>query len=309
MPDGRNLPRYDGKAVFGPNDNDSGDRLHRFGRIDRRLAIYLTMAGGPSIYPDGCRHAADGQFHARGRRSTQTHLRLGGGTYMQTSAEDLLKTYLGQRSGERVLAGRTKRGEGEKIHAVIWLCDLRDSTRLSESIPVEDFFRSLNEFFDCTAGAVLEHGGEILSYIGDAVLAIFTIAGTERPLSEACFREEGACAAALAAARDARSRVDALNQRRVSRGEAPLEFGLALHVGDVMYGNLGVPQRVQFTVIGAAANEAARLAGMCKDLKRWILVSSAFPRCFSGQMVSLGHHVMRGMDAPEEIFTLIDHND
>jgi adenylate cyclase len=131
---------------------------------------------------------------------------------MQPSAEDLLKIYLGRRTGERVLAGQTKRGEGETIHAVIWLCDLRDSTRLSESIPVDDFFRSLNDFFDCTAGAVLEHGGEILSYIGDAVLAIFTIGGSERPLGEACFREEGACAAALAAARDARSKVDALNE-------------------------------------------------------------------------------------------------
>ena len=228
---------------------------------------------------------------------------------MQRSAEDLLKTYLGERTGELVLAGRTKRGEGEKIHAVIWLCDLRDSTRLSEAIPVEDFFRSLNEFFDCTAGAVLKHGGEILSYIGDAVLAIFAIGGTERPLRDACFREEGACAAALAAARDARSRVDDLNERRATSGELPLEFGLALHVGDVMYGNLGVPQRMQFTVIGAAANEAARLAGMCKDLDRWVLVSSAFPRCFPGQMVSLGRHVMRGVDTPQEIFTLIDHSD
>ena len=124
---------------------------------------------------------------------------------MQRSAENLLKTYLGERTGERVLAGQSKRGEGEKIHAVIWLCDLRDSTRLSEAIPLEDFFRSLNEFFDCTAGAVLEHGGEILSYIGDAVLAIFAIGGSEKPLRDACFREEGACAAALAAARDARS--------------------------------------------------------------------------------------------------------
>ena len=225
---------------------------------------------------------------------------------MQRSAEDLLKTYLGERTGERVLAGRTKRGEGEKIHAVIWLCDLRDSTRLSQSIPVEEFFRSLNEFFDCTAGAVLQHGGEILSYIGDAVLAIFAIGGTERPLREACFREEGACAAALAAARDARIYVDALNRRREKSGEPLLHFGLALHVGDVMYGNLGIAQRMQFTVIGAAANEAARLAGMCKDLGRWILISSAFPRCFPDDVVSLGHHVMRGVKTPREIFTLID---
>ncbi len=231
------------------------------------------------------------------------------GADMQRSAEALLKTYLGERTGERVLAGRTKRGEGEKIHAVIWLCDLRDSTQLSESMPVEDFFRALNDFFDCTAAAVLDHGGEILSYIGDAVLAIFAIGGTDRPLREACFPKEGACTAALAAARDARARVDALNQRRETKGEPPLEFGLALHVGDVMYGNLGVPERMQFTVIGAAANEAARLAGMCKDLKRWVLVSSAFPRCFPGQMISLGNYALRGVETPQEIFTLIDNND
>jgi adenylate cyclase len=228
---------------------------------------------------------------------------------MQRSAEELLKTYLGEGTGARVLAGQTKRGEGEKIHAVIWLCDLRGSTRLSETMPVEDFFRSLNEFFDCTAGAVLEHGGEVLSYIGDAVLAIFSIGGTERPLGEACFREEGACAAALAAAWDARARVKVLNQRRERSGESRLHFGLAIHVGDVMYGNLGVVQRMQFTVVGAAANEAARLADMCKDLERWVLVSSAFPRCFPNQMVSLGHHFMRGVDAPQEIFTLIDADD
>lgn len=228
---------------------------------------------------------------------------------MHRSAEILLKTYLGERTGERVLAGRTTRGEGEKIHAVIWLCDLRDSTRLSQSVPVEEFFRSLNEFFECTAGAVLEHGGEILSYIGDAVFAIFAIGGTERPLNEACFREEGACAAALAAARDAKARVDALNQQRKARGSPPLEFALAIHVGDVMYGNLGVARRMQFTVIGVAANEAARLAGMCRELGRSVLVSSAFPSCFPNEMTSLGHHSMRGVEAPQEIFTLIDCED
>ena len=225
---------------------------------------------------------------------------------MRRSAEDLVKTYLGERTGKQVLAGRTKRGEGEKIHAVIWLCDLRDSTRLSDSLPVESFFRTLNVFFDCTAGAVLDQGGEILSYIGDAVFAIFPIGGTERPLGEVCFREEGACAASLAAAWDARSRVDALNQRREKTNEPVLEFGLAIHVGDVMYGNLGVPQRMQFTVIGTAANEAARLAGMCRDLGHWVLVSSAFPSCFPDQMISLGPHAIRGLKLPREIFTLIN---
>ena len=108
-------------------------------------------------------------------------------------AEELLKVYLGERSGARVLAGRTKRGDGEKIHAVIWLCDLRHSTRMSETMPVEDFFRTLSDFFDCTADAVLAHGGEILSFPGDAVLAIFAIGGSERPLEEACYPKEGPC--------------------------------------------------------------------------------------------------------------------
>jgi adenylate cyclase len=152
----------------------------------------------------------------------------------------------------------------------------------------------------------LQHRGEILSYPGDAVFAIFAIGGTKRRLAEACIREEGACAAALAAAWEARSRVDSLNRRRVSRGEPPLEFGLALHVGDVIYGNVGVPERMQLTVVGAAANEAARLAAMCKDLGRWVLLSPAFPRCFPEQMVSLGPHIMRGVSTAEEIFTLAD---
>lgn len=225
---------------------------------------------------------------------------------MQRSAEQLLKTYVGEWTGSHVLAGKTNRGEGERIHAVIWLCDLRDSTRLSESMPLEEFFGTLNQFFDCTAGAVLAHGGEILSYIGDAVFAIFAISGTGKPLRQACFAREGACAAALAAARDARARVDAVNRDRQARGEAPLQFGLAIHVGDVMYGNLGVPERMQFTVIGAAANQAARLASMCKDLGRWVLVSSAFPACFPDQMRSLGRHALRGIEAPQEIFTLIE---
>ena len=222
------------------------------------------------------------------------------------SADELLKVYLGERSGTRVLAGRTKRGDGEKIHAVIWLCDLRDSTHMSEAMSVEDFFRTLSDFFDCTASAVLAHGGEILSFPGDAVLAIFAIGGSDRPLREACLPEEGACTAALAAAREARARVDALNEARAERGEAPLEFGLALHVGDVMYGNLGVPQRMQFTVIGAAANKAARLASLCRELGQWVLVSADFPSCFPDQMISLGLHTLRGVEAPQEIFTLIE---
>jgi adenylate cyclase len=224
----------------------------------------------------------------------------------RASANGLLPIYLGKQTSERVLAGHAKRGTGEKIHAVIWLCDMRDSTLLSESMSIERFFTLLSDFFDCTAGAVLVHGGEILSYIGDAVFAIFPIGESDKPLQAACTPEEGACAAALAAARDARTRVEALNQTRRQRGEPTLEFGLALHVGDVMYGNIGVPERLQFTVIGAAANEASRLAGLCKTLGQSILISSAFPLCFPEEMISLGFHHLRGVEHPQEIFTLSD---
>jgi adenylate cyclase len=221
-------------------------------------------------------------------------------------AKGLLPIYLGKQTSERVLAGHAKRGTGEKIHAVIWLCDLRDSTLFSETMSIENFFALLSDFFDCTAGAVLAHGGEILSYIGDAVFAIFPIGESGQPLQAACIPEEGACAAALTAARGARTRVEALNQTRRQWGEPSLEFGLALHLGDVMYGNIGVPERLQFTVIGAAANEASRLAGLCKTLGQPILISSAFPLCFPEEMTSLGFHHLRGVEHPHEIFTLSD---
>ena len=156
------------------------------------------------------------------------------------------------------------------------------------------------------AGAVLDHGGEVLRFIGDAALAIFPIGGTSKLLEEACTPSEGACKRALDAARDARQRIEALNKRRQEAGDPPIRYGLALHVGDVMYGNIGVPQRLEFTVIGKAANEAARLEGMCKELGEPILISSAFPRCFPGEMRSLGAHSLRGVSEPQEVFALSD---
>ena len=222
------------------------------------------------------------------------------------TANTLLETYVGRHTGKRVLNGQIKRGDGETIHAVIWFCDLRDSTHLAETLSLDSFLGVLNDYFDCMAGAVLEHGGEVLRFIGDAALAIFPIGGTSKLLEEACTPSEGACKRALDAARDARRRIDALNKQRQKAGDPPIRYGLALHVGDVMYGNIGVPQRLEFTVIGKAANEAARLEGMCKELGEPILISSAFPRCFPGEMRSLGTHSLRGVSEPQEVFALTD---
>jgi adenylate cyclase len=216
----------------------------------------------------------------------------------------LLQTYLGRFTGERVLDGLIRRGDGEKIQAVIWMSDLRDSTPMAETMPVNDFLGLLDSFFDCTAGAVLDHGGEVLSFIGDAALAIFPISCESGPLKEDCVPKDKACANALNAARDARNRMNQLNEQRNARGESPLGFGLALHVGDLMYGNIGVPERLQFTVIGAAVNHAARLQGLCKDLNHSILASSAFPRRAPDHWISLGRHAMRGISTPQEVFAL-----
>ncbi len=221
---------------------------------------------------------------------------------MHRTARNLLDTYLGKYTGERVLNGHIKLGDGEDIQAVIWFCDLRDSTVMADSMERRDFLAILNDFFDCMAGAVLEHGGEVLRFIGDAALAIFPT-GVSTPSRQCCSAARG-CEKALEAARDAYRRMEDLNRSRASRDLQPLRFGLALHEGEVMYGNIGVPERLEFTVIGAAANEAARLESLCKTLDKPILISARFESCFPGKLVSLGHHPLRGVSDPQEVFTL-----
>lgn len=171
-------------------------------------------------------------------------------------------------------------------------------------MPRASFLQILNDFFDCTAGAVLDHGGEVLRFIGDAVLAIFPIGASGQCDGRRCCDTATACHAALTAAKDVQGRMAKLNQTRAQRGERPLGFGLALHMGDVTYGNIGVAERLEFTVIGAAANEATRLEGLCKPLNRSVLISGEFKRCFPGELISLGLHALRGVRSSQEVFVL-----
>jgi class 3 adenylate cyclase/uncharacterized protein (DUF427 family) len=210
------------------------------------------------------------------------------------TATALLETYLGRHTGERVLKGLVKHGDGEHIHAVIWFCDFRDSTPLSKSLGRRAYLRQLNRFFYCMAGAVLEAGGEVLRYIGDAVLAIFPISGNE---AEACER-------AVQGARIAARRVTEMNEKNPDK--PPLRYGIGLHVGTVTYGNIGVPERLEFTVIGAAANEAARVESMTKELKKPVLTSAAFAAAHGGELVPLGRYPLKGLDGDYELFTLPD---
>jgi adenylate cyclase len=210
------------------------------------------------------------------------------------TATALLETYLGRHTGERVLKGLVKHGDGEQIHAVIWFCDFRDSTPLSKSMGRRAYLRQLNRFFYCMAGAVLEAGGEVLRYIGDAVLAIFPI---EEDPRESCKR-------AVRAARIAAERIKTMNEQHPER--TPLRYGIGLHLGTVTYGNIGVPERLEFTVIGAAANEAARVESMTKELKKPVLTSAAFAAAYQERLVSLGKYPLKGLDGEHELFTLPD---
>ena len=161
----------------------------------------------------------------------------------------------------------------------------------------EAFLSLLNEYFECLAGAVLDHEGEVLRFIGDAALAIF-------PVTDEGWSVAEACEAAVAAAKDALGRMVKLNNQRESFGAPPLGFGIGLHLGDVMYGNIGTSERIEFTVIGAAANEAARVEGLCKTLDVNFLISEQVREHLKGKWQSLGKHALRGVGDEIEVFTV-----
>jgi adenylate cyclase len=221
-------------------------------------------------------------------------------------AANLLNVYLGRQSGAKVLNGLVKRGDGEDVHAVIWFCDMRDSTRLAETMPRPAFLQLLDQYFDCTAGAVLAHGGEVLRFIGDASLAIFSISKVGDVGIQDSPQTARACETALTAALDALERVRLCNGMRSAAGETPFELGIGLHVGDVMYGNIGTAERLELSVIGAAANEAARVEAMTRALGTPLVLSQAFARHMPSRVHSLGRHVLRGQQETRELFTCAD---
>jgi len=215
--------------------------------------------------------------------------------YLSTT---LLETYVGKDAGRRIMVGNIRRGSVETIRAVIWLCDMRDFTTLSDTLPGERLISLLNDYFDCVGPPVRERGGEILKFIGDAMLAIFRFDG-EAGRTEACRH-------ALEAAREAIGHVDALNARRGEAGEKPIGVGIALHLGDVMYGNIGAADRLDFTVIGPAVNLAARIEGLCRPLGERVLMSEAFAQASGGVHKSLGSHALKGVEREQAVYAPAD---
>jgi len=206
-----------------------------------------------------------------------------------------LDAYLGRRSAARVLAGPLRRDIGETIQAALLYADLRGFTALSESNPPSAVIAALNAWFDRIAGPVHAFGGEVLKFIGDGVLAIFPVVGGA---------SRAACDAALNAVSAARVGMAHLDDARRQQGLPPLAFGAALHLGEILWGNIGAADRLDFTAIGPAVNLASRLEGLCRPLEKTVLVSGAFAAETGVPLVPLGTHALRGIASPCAVFTV-----
>ena len=205
-----------------------------------------------------------------------------------------LEAYLGRRSAARVQAGALRRGTGETIRAALLCADLRDFTALSEATEPAAMIAALDDWFDRVAGAVHAFGGEVLKFIGDGVLAIFPVAGAPAEACEAALR-------AVVAARAGMAHLDAV---REAQGLPPLPFGAALHLGEMLCGNIGAVDRLDFTAIGPAVNLVSRLEGLCRPLGRSVLISGAVAAETTTKLVPLGEHMLRGIAAACTVFAL-----
>lgn len=213
---------------------------------------------------------------------------------LRRTATNLLDTYVGREAGTRILAGQIRRGFTETIRAAIWLSDMRGFTALADSLPPKALLELLNRYFDCQVPSILKHGGEVLKFMGDGLLAIFPLSADAEP--------GAVCRAALAAAAEVRSSIAAL-----SDWPAPApRYGVALHIGELLYGNIGAANRLDFTCIGPAVNLTARLQGIARDVRRTTVLSAEFaPHCGAG-IVPLGEFALAGFREPQPVFGLRD---
>ena len=249
--------------------------------------VYLSWA---TKAPDGF---SDGQIAALHRMAPYLALAIKAISLARMTGT-LMETYLGRDAGQRVLSGRIMRGIAERIDAVVWFSDLRGFTRITDTAP-EHVIPLLNDYSDAIVSAIHEHGGDVLKLIGDGTLAIFTAEN-----------RTNACGAALSAAIAAREGIVELNRRRVADGKPITDMYLGLHVGEVFYGNVGSRERLDFTVIGPAVNEASRIAAMCRSVDQPVLMSSAFADVgdIRHRLISVGRYALRGVAQPQELFTL-----
>lgn len=212
----------------------------------------------------------------------------------QRIIETLLEIYLGEKTGRQVLKGQIQRGDITSLQSVIWVSDLRGFTVLSERFDSRHLVNWLNDYFEAISGPIRSHGGEILKFIGDAVLAIFPLEDAQTPqvLSNA-----------LRAAKAANHAIETLNQQREQAKIPLLKHGIALHVGEVQYGNIGAHNRLDFTIIGSAVNLASRIESLCGKLEKEILLSEAFATNLPEETWEMGQYSLKGIAIPQKIFT------
>jgi adenylate cyclase len=282
---------------------------HRFPFFDdmRKEGVtdYIAL---PMRFTDGSMHATSWTTKAPGG-FTDAHLaalraiippfaRLGEIFAMRRTAAALLDTYVGNRAGERIWAGQIRRGHTEAMQAAIWLSDLRGFTALSDRLAARTVVDILNQYFDCQVPAIRKHGGEILKFMGDGLLAVFPIASDGGNLGEVCAR-------VLDAAREARASVEAM---RYASGEGTerFRFGVALHIGEILFGNIGGMSRLDFTCIGPAVNLAARLEKIAGKLSRTVVASAAFAGVSREGWTELGEFPTAGFSKPQRVFGLGD---
>lgn len=263
----------------------------------------------PLIFTDGSIHASSWTTKAAGG-FTDEHLaalravippfsRLAEIHAMRRTAAALLDTYVGNRAGERILAGQIRRGHTEDMQAAIWLSDLRGFTALSDRLPAETVVDILNLYFDCQVPVIRDHGGEILKFMGDGLLAVFPIARDGGNLS-------GVCAEVLQASRKARANVDAMHYPSAGNAVERFRFGVALHIGSILFGNIGGMSRLDFTCIGPAVNLAARLEKIASRLHRTVVASAAFAAACSNDWTDLGEFPVAGFSQAQRVFGLRD---
>lgn len=217
---------------------------------------------------------------------------------LQRTAALLLDTYVGNRAGERILAGQIRRGHTETMNAAIWLSDLRGFTRLSDRLPSEVVVDILNRYFDCQVAAIKRRGGEVLKFMGDGLLAVFPVTADQGNSEEVCKQ-------VLDAVEECRVSVAQLSYSEGGHTVEHFRFGLALHIGTVLYGNIGGSNRLDFTCIGPAVNLAARLEKIASNLQRTVVASASFVEmCARDNWIDLGEFPIAGFAKAERVYGL-----
>lgn len=261
------------------------------GKMNNAMTFATTQPGGF----DGGKHEGAERLLNLFALHVERHI-------VQRIARNVADTYLGPIAGRRVLDGEIRRGDGEAIEAVVFMSDMRGFTQLTDRLSGPQVAAILNAYFDRVSAAVIGHGGEILKFMGDGILAVF---------DQKALGAQAAADAAIKAARTALSKIDALNEDPPedlpeSSLWGPLKIGIGLHQGEVFFGNVGGKERLDFTVIGRAVNETSRVESLCKPLEQTLLltepVHASLSEEFRTGLNPMGEHALRGVGQPVAIF-------